>query len=165
MSFYSNTTGFSNSNVINVELYQGINSALHLLLFTVFPLPTIGLCIVCILALLLAKGIGWKMRVILINILIPDIITSLASSVSYLGYPLRVYSTTLDSCRVFISLYLTASYDSTFVGPFFAVSIYIFVKYDMKRLKWWIILSYIISSSVLSTTLGAIQFGVDTTMA
>ena len=56
--------------------------------------------VIIILALLVAKDIKWKIRVILINILVAEIIFSLSRSANFLGFPIRQMFNISDTTSV-----------------------------------------------------------------
>ena len=136
MSF--NISGFDST------VFYGVNSALHLLYFVALPLPTIVLCAVGVVALLFAKDIQWKMRVALINVLIPDTISSLAGFFINFGYPIRVFSGWGASCSVALSLFSVGIVGNFLFTPFFSIVVYVSMKYRIKKLKWWAIATFLI---------------------
>ena len=134
-----------------------LNSALHVMILVVFGIPQLTISVISILALLTAKDVNWKMKVILINILVPDVIYFLSATFFHLGYPVRVYlieendTDALDvSCLIFLVLYAIAFFGNAFGGALFSVSVYIFTKYGVKKLKWIGIVSYIATTWVIS---------------
>ena len=138
------------------ESFRAIHTALHVLIFAVLSVPLVTVTGMSIVALLTAKDVNLKMKVILINILVSDIIYFLSQIFYILGYPVRVYlfegndTDAFDlSCLIFLVLYSTAFLGNAFGGALFSVSVYIFTKYGMKNLKWIGILSYIATTWVL----------------
>ncbi len=69
-------------------IFNSVTSTAYLTLVVMFPLPVIILCSLGVVALLLAKDISWKMRVILINVLTPEMIYALGSIFFYANYPI-----------------------------------------------------------------------------
>ena len=147
-----------NVSGLNSTVFYGVNSALHLLYFVALPLPTIVLCAVGVVALLLAKDIEWKMRVALINVLIPDAISSLAGFFVNIGYPVRVFSSWDASCFAALSSYIVGVAGNFIFTPFFSVVVFVLVKYDAKRFKWWVIATYLILAWATLVVLGALIF-------
>ena len=86
----------SNFTVFRRELYTGP----ELVVYFACVLPAQILCVIIILALLVAKDIKWKMRVILINILVAESIFSLSRSANFLGFPIRQMFNISDSTSV-----------------------------------------------------------------
>lgn len=148
-----NKTGF------DTELFYAVNSAVNFVLFAAFPLPFMILCGVFVVALLFAKGINWKMRVTLITVLTPEVIKAVGSSISYIGYPARVFNSSGSdlSCTISDSLILIGGLDTIFVAPFFAITVHIFLKYDPSKLKWSGIIMFIFVNTVLALAIGVIQ--------
>ena len=131
------------------ESFGAIHSALHVLVFAVFGIPQFIVTGVSIVALLTAKDVNWKMKVILINILVPDIFYFVSTTFYNLGYPVRVFligGNDVDvsySCIISYLFYGIAFLAKVFGGVLFSVSVYIFTKYGVKKLKWIGIVSYI----------------------
>ena len=137
--------------------FGATNSALHVLIFAVILVPQLTITSMSILALLTAKNVNLKMKVILINILVPDLIYFLSGIFFSLGYPVRFYliegnnTDALDvSCLIASILYGTAFYTNAFGGILFSVAVYIFTKYGVKKLKWMSIVSCIATTWVIS---------------
>ena len=146
-----------NNSIELSESFGAINSALHVLIFAVILVPQLTITSMSILALLTAKNVNWKMKVILINILVPDIIYFLSGFLFHLGYPVRFYlikgndTDALDvSCLITLALYSIAFLGNAFGGALFSVSVYIFTKYGVKKLKWIGIVSYIATTWVIN---------------
>uniref|UniRef100_A0A1X7SN30 G-protein coupled receptors family 1 profile domain-containing protein n=1 Tax=Amphimedon queenslandica TaxID=400682 RepID=A0A1X7SN30_AMPQE len=139
------------------ESFGAIHSALHVSIFAVIGIPLFTISFTFIVALLTAKDVNWKMRVVLINILIPNIIYSLTALLYNLGYPVRVYliegnnddAAITASCFLPIPFYGIANLGNAFGGLLFFVLVYIFAKYGLKKLKWIGIVSYIATIWVL----------------
>ena len=138
------------------ESFRAIHSVIHVLIFVVLPVPLVIVTGMSIVALLTAKDVNWKMKVVLINILVPDIIVFISLIFYDFGYPVRVYliegndTDAIDvSCLISIILYGIAFLGSAFGGALFSVSVYIFTKHGVKKLKWIGILSYIATTWVL----------------
>uniref|UniRef100_A0A1X7TNY2 G-protein coupled receptors family 1 profile domain-containing protein n=1 Tax=Amphimedon queenslandica TaxID=400682 RepID=A0A1X7TNY2_AMPQE len=138
------------------ESFLAIHSAIHVLIFVVLPVPLVTVTGMSIVALLTAKDVNWKIKVVLINILVPDIIVFISLIFYDLGYPVRVYliegndTDALDvTCLMSIILYGIAFLGNAFGGVLFSVSVYIFTKHGVKKLKWIGIISYIATTWVL----------------
>ena len=147
-------------NISNPELFYAVNTALNLTLFTIFSLPTLILCVLCIVALLFAKEINWKIRVIMINLLTPEAIVSLSYIMSYVGYPVRAYSSSDNSltCTIFSGVFVSGAVNRVTAAPFFAVAVFIFVKCNVVKLKWWVIVLSLVVFSLLALSAGVFQF-------
>lgn len=148
---------------LDPELFYAVNSVLHIMLAVAFPLPTFILCGVCVMALIYAKGIDWKMKAILINILTPEIANSMAVFFLDFGYPIRAFTGSGNdlSCNILFSLITVGYFGTIAFTPFFSVTVYTFVKYDAKKLKWYGIVTFLIISWMIILAVGISSF-VDT---
>ena len=158
MSF--NISGF------DPDTFYAVNSAVNILLFAVLPLPTLILCGVCILGLILAKdvNINWKMRVILLNILSPEVINVANVTFLYIGYPIRAFKNSEQdlSCNIALTFAAISFTANVIVIPLFSIAIYIFLKYGVEKLKWSIIITMTIVSWLASVIFGVVTFYQDT---
>ena len=140
-----NTTGF------DLELFIALNSVLHIMIFFIIALPSLILCGICVVALLASKSLHRKMRVILANIYVSEIIFSTGSIFLYLLYPIRSSYNEGD---------ITCSIDAIFLGvgtlsslatvSLYAIATYVFVKYGPKKLNLRVVYAYITISWVVN---------------
>ncbi len=143
MMSFNNSTSFE--DVINT-----VNFTVSIILFVaIFPIAI--LYGICILALLCAKNINCQMRVLLINIFIAHlcgvllplflpadhnaIACKISFSLAFIGYLTNLTSTTL-----------------------FSIMVYLFIKYDNNKLKWYIIIPSITVSWMASILFGTLIF-------
>lgn len=139
------------NSTTTLDQFFAVHSALHVVFAVLSIIPTAGLCGLHIVALVLVKDkINWKMRVVLVNILVPEFMTSVAGIFYLLGYPLRAYEVGADNtrssnilCQIFLIFYNIGFFANVFGGPFFAVAVFIFTKYNVAKVKWWIIATFI----------------------
>ena len=77
--------------------------------------PALVLCLMVSFALIVTKDINWKMRFILMNIFVVEVIFSPSTSMAYLGFPLHkaANSSLLILCRVQTALLVPC----IFTGP------------------------------------------------
>lgn len=140
------------SSGIDEELYFSINTAANVGLFFIVVLPTLTLCLLCVLALLFAEGINWPMRVVLINVLAADITYWVALSILFPGFPARARKLTDEdfSCRVVFSLFIVSAIQKFSSVALYAIMVYIFIRFGSKKTKWYVIGPYIVISWILS---------------
>ena len=152
-------------NISNPELFYAVNTALNLTLFAIFPLPTFVLCVLCIVALLFAKEVNLKMRTLLVHILSPEAIVSFSYIFNYIGYASRVYGSVDDdtSCATYGGIFMIGQIQRVIVLPFFAFAVLVFVKYEVSKLKWYVIVTYLAGYSIFSVLMGALQIYMDRT--
>lgn len=130
-------------------VFFATNTAIQTAFFAVFTLPTFILCGVCLVALLVTKKLNLKVRVVLINIFGAEIFYLTGVTVLYLGYPIRARYGEVDSasCLVVLSILLVGFCANIFTATtFFSVMVYLFTKYGPKKLKWYIIVPFIVVS-------------------
>ena len=150
MSFNFTAFGF-NSNT-----FFTVNSVLNIALLLIVAF-VIFLDVLCVIALLLAKTLKWQIRAVLINSITADLVSEVGTSILYIGYPLRAnLVANVSSCRI-ADGFVTVGYLSTSAAEaLYAIVVYTFIKYGIKRLKWYVIVIYISVSWVFHTTLGVL---------
>ena len=112
------------------------------------------------MALLFAKAISLKMRAVIINIFAAEIVYSLGVTFLYLGYPIRAQNGKEDdiSCLISGSFFSIGLNANLFATAFFAIMVYLFVKFGQKKLKWLIIAPFLVVSWIISIFLGLLFF-------
>ena len=131
-------------------------------LYVISYLPNKILGGVYLVALLRAKRIDSKMKAILINNFVPDLLISISGFGFYALHPYRAYSAIdrSQSCSIsFITIFI-GQLSNTLAPPLFAVAVYVFVKYNIKKLKWSVIICYIVVSWSISL-IGVVPLAVD----
>ena len=123
---------------IDPDLFAAINSTIHLGIFLLLTLPAIILNAVCIVALLLAKTIDWKIRAAIINIFAAETLNSLGTGLLYVSYPIRVTNNDASAASCTTALAISAlGYNSDLLAiALYAIAVYIFIKYNIRKLKW-----------------------------
>ena len=144
---------FNLSN-INRKLYFSGNTAANVSFFAILVLPSFLLCILCLLALFVATKINGKIRLLLINIFTANLLRWFAYFFFYLGWPARFILGDHTSCKIYLSLYIMTSSLNFSSRSIFAVNVYLFIKYGEKKLKWYVILPFIITTWIIGTILG-----------
>lgn len=146
------------TNASHCDQFCAINVAAHVLIFAVVSLPGFLLNAVCIGALLLAKDIDWKIRVIMINVLAPELLDVFFVSFGAFGYQLRFIGLVdIDlSCALIIGSALVGFLENVLNLPFFAISAFVFLRYNKKKLNWFGIGAYIGLSWLVHILLGCL---------
>ena len=135
-----NITGVDN------QLYYDVNVAINVCFFIFLSLLPLLLCVLVILALIFAKTINIKIRVLLINIFAAEILNWISYAIFYLGWIVRLNYNETFSCKLFITITLLANLQKFYSGMLYAINTYLFIKYGEKKLKWYIIIPYIVLS-------------------
>ena len=132
-------------NITDPDLFAAINSTIHVGQFLLLTLPAIILNAVCIVTLLLAKTIKRKVRAAIINIFAAEMMNLLGSAILYVGYPIRVTNNDAlaASCTTGIAT-IAFGVNSDLLGiAIYAIAVYIFIKYDIRKLKWSVLITFI----------------------
>ena len=138
---YSGDMAFNLSGV-DISKYYDINTAVSISLFSILVLPPLLLCVLCVLALVFAKEINSKIRLLLINIFAVEICKWISYTLFYLGLPIRLLYQDSVTCKLFVSFSFIAA--QIFMAVAFYV--YIFIKYGEKKLKWTVVILLLIVS-------------------
>ena len=143
-----------NLSDMDLKVFFDANTAAITSIFTFLVLPPFLLCLLCVLALVFAKDINLKIRVLLINIFIAETLNWLSFFPMYLGWPARFIDRGVISCKLFVSLSVITGLLKFAGTSLYAVGVYIIIKHGDKRLKWYFIISYIaVTWTVITTTL------------
>ena len=147
---------FNNSSSPN-DIFFAISDTVDIILL-ISIIPTVFLYGVCTLALLLAKNINYKMRVLLINIFATQIIGDLLpDAIRYLGFPADII-THVVVCQIIFCLIFIGTLSSLCAITLFSIAVYIFIKYGNTKLKWQFVLPSITLSWIISMVFGASVF-------
>ena len=145
---------------IDVDLYFAVNTSVSILLFGLVVLPTLILCMLCVLALFLAKDLVWQMKAPLINIFAAEVCNWLALSLIFVGFPVRE-SLGLEAdpaCFVAISLAIVTAVQKMTATTLYAIMVYIFLKHSVRKFKWQVIVTCIAVSWVVSLGLSIFPY-------
>ena len=145
---------------IDMNLYFAVNTSVNILLFGLVVLPTLILCVLCVLALFLAEGLIWQMKVLLINLFAAEVCNWLGRSLLLVGFPVWA-SLELEvdpACSVAISLFIVSTLQKMTATTLYAIMVYMFIKYNVKKLKWQVIVTYIAISWVVSLGMSIIPY-------
>ena len=137
----------------DLEVFFDANTAAITSIFTFLVLPPFLLCLLCVLALVFAKQMNLKIRLLLINIFTAEALNWLSFFPMYLGWPARFIDGGVISCKLFVSLYVISGLLKFASTSIFAVGVYMFINHENKKLKWYVIISYIVVTwTVVITT-------------
>ena len=121
---------------INLDIFNAVNSAGYVFIFTAVVLPSFSLCMLTAIALFLAHSLNWPVRIALINIFAGEMTLWISYAMNYLGYPGRAYDPVgVVNCRFFLSASLASVVASLSAIAVYAVIVYIFIKYGIKNLN------------------------------
>ena len=146
MSF--NITGFK------PDIFFAFNTAIHITLFAVLALPAVLLHALIIVGLLLAKDIKWQIKTTLINIFIAQFVTTVGTSFYYIGYPIRAKTANPVSCDIGLGLLMTGFLSDVSATALYAITVFLFIKYGPKKMKWYVLVIYIAVSWTVYSIFG-----------
>ena len=135
----------TSESAFNITIFRrDIFNGYHLIPYLGLVAPALVLSVLTTLALLLAGDMNKKIRALLINIFIAEIVLCLRLSVTFLAYPIRqmfeIGDTALDGlCRLQICIGIIAVLSKVGTITLYAVMVYIFIKYNIKKVKWYIL--------------------------
>ena len=131
-----------NLSGVDQELFYDANTAASVSIFTVLVLPPFLLCILCVLALVIATKINGKIRFLLIEVFSTEIFGWFAYFVLYLGWPARFTSNNDITCKLSISLFVALDLFKFINTSIYAIHVYLLIKYGAKKLKWYVVIVY-----------------------
>lgn len=110
----------------------------------------------CTAAMFLAKSLGLKIRVLLVNIFATELCIWFSVSVLHLGYPRCYLSRDCDdtSCRLVIGLFVASALQKYSSVALYAITVYYFIRGKTDLLRWQIIVYYIAGSWAIAVILG-----------
>ena len=135
----------------DLKVFFDANTAAIISIFTFLVLPPFLLCLLCVLALVFAKQMNLKIRVLLINIFTAEALNWLSFFPMYLGWPARFIDGGVISCKLFVSLYVISGLLKFASTSIFAVGVYVFIQHENRKLKWYVIISYIVVTWTVAT--------------
>ena len=147
-----NTSYEVNYTLVSVDL---------LILFLVV-LPSMLLSMLCVLILILpiSKSVNAKIRFLIINMSIADVINWFHFVVCYLGWPMaHLFQREEDIvCKISVSLFIVATMQKFIACASYSLNVYIFVKYGERKLKWYIIVIFLVAAWIISAISGTSPF-------
>lgn len=136
------TSKFANFTEFRGEIY----SNLHLIIFFLLIVPSTTLCILTLIAVAIAKAINPIIKTILVSLIVTEIILLVGLSPNFLGYPIRTLfnidntNATELVCYAFISIEVAGGMANISNIAFFSVTVYVFMKYNIKKVKFYMII-------------------------
>ena len=150
-----------NLSSVDIGLYFVCNTAVNTLLFSLMILPPFVLCLVCILALFFARDINSKIWLLLVNIFTAEICNWISYTIITVGWPIRFHYKELISCKVFTSSFILSGIQRFIAGAIYAVNVYIFIKYGDKKLKWYMIVPFVIITWLVTVAISTLPYFLD----
>ena len=147
-----------NISEVNIEVYFTANVAVSAVLFMFLATPPLLLCLLCVIALIIADKLNKKIRLLLINIFAAEICNLLTYAASDLGWAPRLLYDDNVSCRLLSSLIYVASVQKFTAEVIYALNIYFFIKHGEKKLKWSVIIPFIVISWILAAAFGSTAY-------
>ena len=135
---------------IDIDFFLAANTAAQLSLFILVVLPTFALCLLCVVALLIADTLNWPIRIALINVFSGELCYWFGLAVFFLGYPARAYSPSPVSCQLSVSAFIAAALMKFPAVGLYAVMVYVFIKYGVGKLKLKVITPLVVVSWVFA---------------
>ena len=133
---------------------KDIMTGVFISLFFLVCLPLLILCVFCAMALLFARSLNWPMRVALINLFANEFCYWLATSIDFIVY----YAQNGGFPCIIASLSAVAAITKFQAIALYAVLVYIFVKFGIKKVKMCIIILYTVISWVAALAFGAMPY-------
>ena len=149
-----------NLSEVDLEVYVATNTAVQAGLLTVIVIPAFTLSIICTVAIIFTQVINWQMRVSLVNIFATEVINWLGYTVEYLTFAPRALDkpNTIYSCRFFVSFLITAGMQKFAAITLYSIMVYVFLKYGVKKLKWYMIVPSLVITWIVSISIGILPF-------
>ena len=140
---------------IDVDAFIAANSSIFVGIVFVIVVPSLILSVLCVVALLLAHTLNWPIRVALINIFAAEMCYWVALCILLLGYPTRARNPEGEtiSCRVYISFFTCAAHLKFTSVTLYAIMVYIFIKYGVRKLKTSAVIPSVIALWIVSILL------------
>ena len=148
-----------NLSEVDFDAYVVANTAVQACLLVIIVLPALTLTIICSVAIGFTQIINWQMRVALLNIFITEVINWLGYTVEYLGFaPRALDANSLSTCRVFVSLLVTAGMQKFAAITVYSIMVYVFLKYGVSKLKWYAISPALVITWAVSIAIGILPY-------
>ena len=132
-----------NFSGVDLKLFFDANTAATISIFTFLVIPPFLLCLLCVLALVLAKDINAKIRLLLINIFTAETLSGFSFFFMYLGWSAQYINEEGTSYKMLLSLNnLAGLLKFSGTSLYTVVGVYIFIKHGDKKFKWYVIIPY-----------------------
>ena len=145
---------------LDIDLYFTVGTAINCLLLFGIVLPSLTLIVVCVIAILLAKELCGQMKALLINIFAGEVcnwLSGMAYNIMFIIVA-QAGSRVAMLCSTSLSLYFVATLQISSGTSLYAIMVYIFIKYGVAKVKWWVIISYIAVFGVVALAAGTLPF-------
>lgn len=135
------------------RVYTVATTGVTVIVSTLLVLPSLILCLVCVLALIFTTITSAKIRILLMNMFAAEICHWFAYIVFYFGFSARLSNLmpgeTSYSCQFFYSALSVSRVQKFTAGAVYAAVVYNILKYGEDKLKWKVIAPLIIVSWVV----------------
>ena len=141
------------------DSFDLLANSINIPCFFLMVLPSLLFSLLCVLALNSSDEINKKIRFLLINVFIADIINWLSHSVYYLGLPIaHLFQAEDMMCKFCVSLLVIAVVQRFTANASYALNVYIFIKYGEKQLRWCVVIPFAIVAWILSFGIGLTSY-------
>lgn len=125
----------NNMSNIDFDVFVAGNTAAFVSICSLIALPSLFLCVVCIVALLLAHTLNWPLRVALILIFVVESCYWLAFCIVFYGYTVRIRNPSGEvfSCKLYLSLFIFTSLMKLTAIALYAVVVYVFIRHGVNK--------------------------------
>ena len=145
---------------IDPNYFINVNSIIHITMFITLTLPALILNLLCLCVLPIAKNLNWKMGVVVANLFLAEIVRLIGSTVDYLGYNYRAHFRDSDEadimCNVYTALQVVSFLANIAATTIFSIVVHYFVKYGIKKVKWYALLGFIGTSWTFAIIVGVL---------
>ena len=151
---------FPNSSNIDLDQLLTTSSVFQVVHVLVLFIPSIILCLLCVIALCLAHTLNATIRVALVNVFARELCYWVGISVFYFAYPLRVYVEDMDNVSCFVG-HTFVRVGNMMVSPattLYAIIVLVIIKHGKKKLKLYGVVTFIVISWMFATFLGLLPF-------
>ena len=116
----------------------------HLIPYLGLVAPALVLSVLTTLALLLAGDINKKIRALLINVFIAEIMVYVRLTITFLAFPIRQMfeigdNVSANLCRLQSAVSMIEIVSKVGSITLYAVMVYIFIKYNINKVKWYVL--------------------------
>ena len=85
-----------------------------------------------------------------------EFVTTVGASFYYIGYPIRAKTANPVSCDIGLGVLVTGFLSNTSATALYAITVFLFIKYGPKKMKLYVLVTYIVTSWTVSAILGLV---------
>jgi hypothetical protein len=142
----------------NEGLFYTFNTTAGIVDFFTIILPTLILCLLCVMALLSTDEIKEKIKVLIINLFISEAINWILYCDIFLGFASRYRDQSDVSCRMAASLFLVAGPTKIAGTALYSVMVYAFVKHGTETVNWCAINTAVAVMWAVTVSIGTLGY-------